>query len=496
MGRPGLIDRAIAAVSPHWALGRAKARARLDLIQRGYEGARPSSRHGGWIGEEGSNNAVIGSAQSALRARARDLVRNDPHARRALQLITALLVGTGFVGHSNTGDEALDSHVDALWERWATEADATGMTTLDGLVASLVSAMVVGGDGFLRRRPRRASDGLTIPIQLEVLTADYLAASDEGRGSDGLTYRQGVGFDGLGRRAAYLFHRAAPGEPDSVARGVTRVSADDVVHLFAADEPGQVRGVSWYAPVIRMLRDKGDYLEAALVKKRTESLFGVAITSPETGEGMPALSASTNAQTKQSDEFLVEELEPGLVMRLRPGEGLSAFVPSAVAGDLDSFMLHVLMAAGAGIGFGVTYDQITGDMRQANYSSLKASKNDQRRLVEQLQEFLIVPRIYERIRGWFIEEALMMGLIPLREGGYPFEWTPPAHEPIDAKAEQEADYFAMQTHRLTLKQYVEKWGYPFRQQIKDQAAAQAALKEAGLVLPSMPGAAAQPAPSA
>ena len=464
-----------------------------DYAKRGYDAAKPGNRWGGWRGTSGSANTEISAGHDRLKARARDLVRNDPHARRALAILVSNIVGTGIVMRSATGQPALDEKIDALFKAFGSRADADGDLTLDGLIALAVRSTIEGGDCLIRRRWRRSTDRLPVPMQLQVIEGDLLDTTINGPGAGGLTWRLGIGFDPLDRRQAYRIFRQHPGEFLPGAGAVftsSEVAAADVLHVFMKERPGQIRGASWFAPVIAMLRDKGDFQEASLVKKRTESLFGVAITSAEAGDGTPPLSGQTNAATKSSDDPLVEDLYPGMAMRLKPGESLTSFAPSAVAGDLDAFMLHTLMSVA--VGMGVTYDQLAGDMRQANYSSLRAAKIEIRRLVEQLQWHWVIPKICMGLWDWFIEAAIAAGDLEPRDGGYPAEATPPAHEPIDPKLEQEADYFAVQTHRMTLKQYVEKWGYPFAAQIKEQRAALDALNAAGLTLPPMPGQGAKP----
>lgn len=484
-------------VAPGRALKRERDLYRLHaaraIRKRMYEGAKAKNRHGKPRALQTGANTEIAQGHDGLKFAARDMVRNDPHARRALSILTSNVVGTGIVMRSATGDVTLDARVDALYAKFSRKADADGDLTLDGLIALALRSTIEGGDAFIRRRWRRASDGLPVPMQLQLMEGDYLDTAMDGRGVDGLVYRQGIGFDEIDRRRAYRLFRQHPGDTyvgDMRNFTSAKVDARDVIHVFHKERPGQLRGVSWYAPVITLLRDKGDFHEAALVKKRTESLFGVAITSAETGDGVPSLSNQTNAATKSANEPLVEDLEPGMIMRLKPGESATSFAPSAVAGDLDAFMLHTLMSIAAGLG--ITYDQLTGDMRQANYSSLRASKIEARRLIEQLQWLLVIPKICLGIWDWFIEAAIQAGHLEERAAGYPAEATPPAHEPIDPKGEQEADYFSVQTHRMTLKQYVEKWGYPFGAQLREQKAALDALAKAGLTLPPMPGQGADP----
>lgn len=493
-----LIGSALAIFSPQRALKRAEARWRLDrvnaaLAKRDYDGAQTGRRWGGWRGKGSSANAEIAKAHDRLKFRGRDLVRNDPLARRAKNVLVGELVGTGIVMSSATGDDALDDKVDELFKAWSRRADAGGLETLDGLIALAVAGMIEGGDTFIRRRWRKTSDGLPVPMQIQLMEGDFLDSSFDGRDYKGLSYKSGVGFDGIEARRSYRLFKAHPGDAWSLFGSqfeTVDVDARDVIHLFLQERAGQVRGVSWFAPSVTTFRDLGDYREAALVKKKTESLFGVAIESAEAEGGTPALSAQTNAATKAADEPLVEELYPGMILRTKPGEKATAFAPSAVAGDYDTFMMNGAMTAG--VGMMVTYDQISGDLRGANFSSMKVGKSVQRRWIEQMQELLLIPRLCETIWGWFIEAAVAADKLPARDAGYPVECTPPSPEPVQPKEDQEADFFSMLSGRLTPKQYIEKWGYPFRRQIKNWQAAMKAMKAVGMELPPMPGAAAKP----
>ncbi len=71
--------------------------------------------------------------------------------------------------------------------------------------------MIEAGEVLVRRRLRRSSDGLAVPLQLQVLEADFLDATKSG----GLGKRrlvQGIEFDAIGRRRAYWLHAEHPGD--------------------------------------------------------------------------------------------------------------------------------------------------------------------------------------------------------------------------------------------------------------------------------------------
>ena len=112
------------------------------------------------------------------------------------------------------------------------------------------------------------------------------------------------------------------------------------------------------------------------------------------------------------------------------------------------------LAAGAGI----TYDQLTGDLTRANFSSLRAGKIEFRRIVEQFQHLTLVAMFLEPLWDRWIEQAVDAGILPRRAGGYPVEWIMPANEPIDPMKDMQADILAVRSGRMTWPQFVAAWG--------------------------------------
>jgi capsid protein len=65
----------------------------------GYEGAAAGRRWKGTTLSNASADVTATGAANRLRARFRDLVRNNPQAARAIRTMTSQIIGTGIVGH-------------------------------------------------------------------------------------------------------------------------------------------------------------------------------------------------------------------------------------------------------------------------------------------------------------------------------------------------------------------------------------------------------------
>lgn len=71
--------------------------------------------------------------------------------------------------------------------------------------------MLEGGDVFAIRRWRRKSDGLTLPLQIQLMEADHLDANRFTHDPRGRT-SQGIEYDAIGRRVAYHLFPDHPGD--------------------------------------------------------------------------------------------------------------------------------------------------------------------------------------------------------------------------------------------------------------------------------------------
>ena len=104
--RWGLIDRAVALISPRAASQRYAARIALGNLRRAYDGSAKGRGTDGWTTSGKAADAEIGLAAPLLRDRMRDLVRNNPLAAKAVAVLVNSLVGTGIRPRAAGTDKA------------------------------------------------------------------------------------------------------------------------------------------------------------------------------------------------------------------------------------------------------------------------------------------------------------------------------------------------------------------------------------------------------
>ncbi len=408
------LDRMTSPIAPRWTLKRQRARLAMDLVQRHYEAAAVGRRTQGWRKSGGDANAVIGPVLQTIREHARDLVRNNPYAASALSTIADHAIGWGIVPKS-------DKRAMEAWKRWGetTDCDADGRHDFYGLQKLVKRTVVESGEILVRRRFRRPTDGLAIPMQLQMLDPDFLDTSkDTIITGAGPLIIQGVEYDGIGRRIAYWLFKEHPGSGFSGSLTSQRVPASEIQHIFRPDRPGQVRGVSWFAPVLLRFKDFDEYEDATLMKQKIAACLAVIKSGVDSnGAGLGTVDSTASPQ--------VDSLEPGAILDLGPDQTVQVVNPPRVD-EYDTYATAVLRAIATGLG--VTYEDLTGDYKDMPFSAARMSRIRHWARVEDWRWRIIIPQFCEPSWRWFIESAQIMGLV---NGPSTVTWSAPPAPMVD-----------------------------------------------------------------
>jgi len=449
-----LLDRVIGWWSPDAGLRRRRARAQLA---RAYEGA---ARTDGWRPRRAgaSANADHAADASELRNRARALVQNVPYIARGVQALVSATIGTGLEPRFDGADA---DRLNALWADWEKVADADAIFDLYGLQAAAYRAMVQDGEVLVRRRTRRPTDGLPVPLQLQLLEIDWLDSGKNSTSRASNTIINGVEYDALGKPAAYWLFDEHPGETQKWFRRTgasRRVEAKDILPLFAPTRPGQGRVITGLAPIIARTRDLSLYEDAELQRKNLETRLGVVVSgdasvleSGITAYGSAASPSDPNSARQYGD---LGVLPSGGVTEVPPGLNPTLVEPKPAGGYVEycKFNLHLIAA-----GLGVPYESLTGDMVEVNFSSARIRQIDFRRDVEQEQWLVVIPRLCERIASWFVDAAYLIG--KAGNGKRTVDWSTPRWDYVNPAQDVAADIDAISAGLLSPSEALRRRGY-------------------------------------
>ena len=229
----------------------------------------------------------------------------------------------------------------------------------------------------------------------------------------------------------------------------------------------------WLASIMLKMRDLDDYDEAEIFRKKLEACLAAFVTGDNTTTEPNTLGKSSTADDGERGETF----RPGMIKYLAPGQDVKFATPAAVGGypEYIRVQLHAI-AAGAG----VTYEQLTGDLSQVNYSSIRAGLLEFRRRIETLQWQVMVPQLCQPVWDRFAAVAQVMGALP--DGEMAVEWTPPRFEAVDPAKDVKADVMAIRAGLMTLKEGIARQGYAPDQVIAEIAETNALLDKLGIVL--------------
>jgi capsid protein len=114
---------------------------------------------------------------------------------------------------------------------------------------------------------------------------------------------------------------------------------------------------------------------------------------------------------KDVDGAALIGLQPGTMQLLLPGEHIKFSDPTDVGGSYGTFQYRTLLVCCAAMG--VSYTNVTGDLRQANYSSLREGKLEFRRRIEQFQHGTLIFELCRSVWQRWIRDAVLSGALEL-----------------------------------------------------------------------------------
>lgn len=381
---------------------------------RMYHNARASRATQGWVTGETSADAELESSLVALRNRSRALVRDAAYAKRAKVVIVNNVIGpgVGMQAQVRRNGGRLASEINgpleeafAVWSR-AGSCHTGGKLHFADLERMAFGQIFEAGEVILRKHYRRFGES-KVPFALEVVESERLADRITTAPGSGNEVRMGVEVDGFQRPIAYWFRVGHPGDRRRARAGtenLERVPADQVWHLYVVDRWPQSRGEPWMHATARRLNDMDGYSEAEIIAARNSAnAMGFVETSPD------AVAATTLADAVADDGQKLATMEPGVIEYLAPGQTFKEHNPTRPNTAIDPFLRYMLREVAAGTG--VSYESLSRDYSQSNYSSSRLALLDDRDLWRTLQLWWL-RNFREPLHREWLRLAVYAGAVP------------------------------------------------------------------------------------
>lgn len=500
---------------------RAIARVRADASVAGlgvslgggaYEGA---GNRGTFLAEwpallTSADRAWLPARRSAT-ARVHDLYRNDPIAGSAVARKKNAAVGKGWRLSSRPNARALGVSLEAARELGAQieteftlygyghafECDAERRQTFGQQLRLAVSHLALDGE-FLAVAEWGDGEPTRYQTRLRVVDPGRLCNPRGRVGDDRL--RDGVEYDQWGAPARYHIRERHPS--DLGFRGGWRWQAFDrftdwgrpqVFHGYEVERAGQTRGIS------RFVNCLGDFRGAK--KYKTSTIEAAAINALIIGfmkSNAGPEAAAENFEVKDMKDFEAfrqnyyaenpVSLASGARLPVLPyGDEIELKTAARDTGGFDGFMRSILRLIAAGLG--LTYEELTMDYSQVNYSSARAAMVHAWAETQALAGLVEAQLAKPFFVAW-LEEAFDRGYVAPPPGAPDFydamdayaagRWLGPGRGYVDPTKEIDAAAARIEAGVSTLEDEAAEQGKDWREVLEQRALENAEMARLGL----------------
>lgn len=464
-------------------------RIQINATTNLFDAASTDRLTSGWTTTPSTADSIIRRLQRVLVARSREQSTNNDYVVRYLQMVRQNIVGDAGIQLQSTPrdiggaiDRLAADAIEAAWKAWGRKGvcEITGLHSWYSLQEVCATTAAMDGEFFVRIiRGSAAANAWGFALQLiDPVRCPIDYDVERPQGGSGNFIRAGIEYTQFGRPVAYFFETVDESEDSYRFGGRTfvRVPASEVLHGYRPFMVGAKRGLPWTSAPLFRLRQLGEYENATLVNARISASKGgffehdVDGSGPEPGE----------------DEDIDMEVEPGTFRELPRGVRFKEFNPNFPHGEYAIF--HKAQLRGIASGLGVSYNSLSNDLSEVNFSSIRQGVLDERDGWKSAQRWLIESLIEPAFRLW-MERALVGELIKVNGKPLPavridkyldVTWQPRRWQWVDPRADAEANIKAKNNLLQSPSSIIREQGRDPDTVWREVAADIASMKAAGI----------------
>jgi lambda family phage portal protein len=390
----------------------AKAQSRKKQ-KREHAAAKVNRLNSGWTTRPLTANLILRMDAATLRARARQMSRDEPHFKKFLSMVRSNVIGPlglrlqcrarDLSGKLNT---KLNKYVEEVFWQWGHRETCTVSGKLNWKRAQKLFATQLARDGEALVQKLKPSDN-PFGFALKFIDVSYLDETFNDELPNGNRVIMSVEVDLDGKPIAYYLTTPASDITFSPRRERlrTRVPAEEMIHAFlVSDDESQVRGVTWFRAALLDGKNLYGYKEGVIMSARmaanqvgfieTAEPDEIQLEGPEDDEG-----------NEQAIEIDVEPLSMNV---LEPGMKFSQFDPNQPTQNHEAFYKSIVRDVAAGLD--VNYFSLQGDMSDVNFSSARVGYDEERDIWRDLQDFVADMFCREVYHDW-CRIAILNGML-------------------------------------------------------------------------------------
>ena len=451
-----------------------------------YEAAEAHRLLADWITSLMAADDEVKVGIDKLRARARDLERNNSTIRNYLRITAVHVIGaTGIRLQSQVRDNSgklnrwINDRLEAGWAEWSRRPTVDGRHTLSSFSRLLLKTVCRDGEAFVRLW--RGFEGNRFRFALEAIDPDLIESGYSRRATGGGNeIVMSVEVDALGAPVAYHVRR------DRLSAGRERIPADQIIHLYDPDRINQTRGVTWMTSVMVPIRQLGGYIESELVAARISAAKMGFFQRVKDAMGPGALDSGSGS--------LSAEASPGSFGVLPDGYEVATWNPDHPAAAFGAFLKEAKRDVANGLG--VSANVLTADLENVNYSSMRAGILLDRDVWRVLQSWWIDAFLWPVYSEW-LNLSLLSGAVALDSRDFrrflAARWVPRGWAWVDPQKDVNATRDAISAGLISRRIALAEQGLDLEDVFEQLAEEERLATEYGIDVDPRPAAGATPA---
>ncbi len=317
-----------------------------------------------WIAQTRSADEEVRGDIRMLRARARELGRNNSYVKRYFRLLVTNVIGPmgiklqAQVWAGDVPDTKTNAAIEAAWNAWASNpVTVDGRLTLRRFEKLVIKTVACDGEAFIRLW--RGFEGNAYGLALQAIDADLIDETfNRPRRGTQNEIRMGVEIDAIGRPVGYWAWDAVG---TSLVRERYFVPAGEMLHLYDPERVNQTRGVTWVHSVMVPAHMLNAYEESEAVAARIgASKMGLFEKRADSLAG--DLASSSKPATMEAN--------PGTFEIVPDGYEFKAWEPDHPTAQFPAFIKQMLRKIASG--FSVFYNVLANDAEGVSYSTMRS----------------------------------------------------------------------------------------------------------------------------
>ena len=394
-----------------------------------------------------------------LRTRARYEIGNNSYARGIVLTLANDSVGIGPRLQMLTENEEANRRIEQDFMLWSKQIG------LAEKLRTVRMARCQDGEAFilLAQNPNLPNENVKLDLQL--IEADRVT---EDKFNSDPNCVDGVAFDEFGNPKSYRVLKYHPGGEYAACEDEGRdISAENMIHIFRADRPGQHRGVPEITPALPLFAQLRRFTLAVLSAAEAAADFA----------GILYTDAPANGEADSVDALDTIQLERNMLLTMPGGWKMSQLDPKQPATTYAEFKHEILNEIARCLN--MPYNIAAGNSSGYNYASGRLDHQTYYKAVRVDQAFtenVVLDRI---LAPWLREYSLAQGL-EIEAGEQPHTWFWDGMEHVDPAKEASAQETKLNNRTTSLAAEYARQGKDWETEIRQIAKEKKLMKELGV----------------